>query len=70
MKVEIVSITEKIAVIVVENLFIPMLVNLSKLKKKSDIRVDYQRRCIHAGGSSVPLLEEKATLLEEKWTKS
>ena len=55
MKLEIGSITEKIAVIVVENLLRPMLISLSTLKRKSEIRVDYQRRCIHAGDSSVPL---------------
>ena len=58
LKLEIGSITEKIAVIVVENLIVPMFISLSTLKRKSEIRVDYQRRCIHAGGSSVPLLEE------------
>ena len=58
MKFEIGSITEKIAVIVMENLFRPLLISLSTLKRKSEIRLDYKRRCIHAGDSSVPLLEE------------
>ena len=57
-KLEIGSITEKIAVIVVENLFRPLLISLSTLKRKSEIRVDYHRRCIHAGDSSVPLQNE------------
>ena len=61
MKLEIGSITEKIVVIVVENLFRPLLISLSTLKRKSEIRVDYQRRCIHASDSSVPLLEEIGT---------
>ena len=42
-----------------------MLISLSTLKRKSEIRVDYQRRCIHAGGSSVPLLEEIVPPLDE-----
>ena len=65
MKLEIGSITENVAVIVVENLFRPMLISLSTLKRKSEIRVDYQRRCIHAGDSSVPLLEEIGPPLHE-----
>ena len=65
MKLEIGSITEKIAVIVVKNLFRPMLISVSTLKRKSEIRVDYQRRCIHAGDSSVPLLEEIGLPLDE-----
>ena len=65
MKLEIGSITEKIAVIVVENLFRPLLISLSTLKRKSEIRVDYQRRCIHAGDSLVPLLEEIGPPLDE-----
>ena len=65
MKLEIGSITEKIAVIVVENLIRPLLISLSTLKRTSEIRVDYQRRCIHAGDSSVPLLEEIGTPLGE-----
>ena len=62
-KLEIGSINEKIAV--VENLFRPMLISLSTLKIKSEIRVDYQRRCIHAGDSSVLLLEEIGPPLDE-----
>ena len=58
LKLEIGPITEKTAVIVVENLFRPLLISLSTLKRKSEIRVDYQRRCIYAGDSSVPLVEE------------
>ena len=65
MKLEIRSITEKKAVIVVEDLFVPMLISLSTLKRNSEIRVDYQRRCIHAGGSSGPLLEEIGPPLDE-----
>ena len=65
MKLEIRSITEKTAVIVVEDLFVPMLISLSTLKRKSEIRVDYQRRCIHAGGSSEPLLEDIGPPLDE-----
>ena len=65
MKLEIGSITEKIAAIVVKNLFVPMLISFSTLKRKSEIRVDYQRRCIHAGDSSVPLLEEIGSPLDE-----
>ena len=64
-ELEIGSITDKIAVIVVENLFVTMLISLSTLKRKSEIRRDYQRRCIHAGGSSVPLLEEICPPLDE-----
>ena len=54
MKLEIGAITEKVAVIVDENLFRHMLIGLSTLKRKSETRVDYQRRCTNAGGSSVP----------------
>ena len=35
-----------------------MLISLSTLKIKSETEVDYQRRCIHAGGGSVTLLDE------------
>ena len=59
------SLTEEIAVIVVENLFRTMLISFSTLKRKSEIRMDYQRRCIHAGGSSVPLLEQIGPTLDE-----
>ena len=62
MKMEIGSITEKIAVIV----FVPMLISLSTLKRKTVIRVEHQRRCIHAGGSSVPLLVEMGPPLDER----
>ena len=48
-----------------ENLFRPLLISLSTLKRKSEIRIDHQRRCIHAGDSSVPLLEENGTPLGE-----
>ena len=65
MKLEIGSITKNVAVIVVKNLFRPMLISLSTLKRKSEIRVDYQRRCIHAGDRPVPLLEEIGPPLDE-----
>ena len=65
MKLEIGSITEKKAVIVVENLFRPMLISLSTLKRKSESRVGYQRRCIRADDSSLPLLEKIGPPLDE-----
>ena len=65
MKLKIGSITQNVAVIVVEKFFRPMLINLSTLKRRSEIRVDYQRRCIHAGYSSVSLLKEIGPLLDE-----
>ena len=65
MKLELGSINEKIAVIVVDNLFRTLLISLSTLKRISEIRVDYQRRCIHAGDSSVPLLKEIGPPMDE-----
>ena len=56
---------EKVAVFVVENLFRPMSISLSALKRKSEIRVDYQRRCILAGCSSVPLMKEIGPPMDE-----
>ena len=65
MKLEIGSLTEKIAVIVVENLFRSLFISLSTLKRKSEIKLDNQLRCIHTGDSSVPLLEEIGPPLDE-----
>ena len=65
MKLDIGPITEKIAVIIVKNLFRPMLLRLSTPKRKSEISVDYQRLCIHADGSSVPPLKKIGPLLDE-----
>ena len=65
MKLEIGSITEKIAVFCCGEVVQTHVDQSQHAEKKSEIRVDYQRRCIHAGDSSVPLLEEIGAPLDE-----
>ena len=64
-KLETGTITDEAAVIVGENVFRSLLISLNTLKRKSEIRVDYQRRRTQAGGSSVPLLEQIGPPLDE-----
>ena len=58
MKLEICVIIGKVG----ENLSRPMLISLSTVERKSG---GYQRRCIHADGSSVPLLKKNGPPVDE-----